>query len=296
MNDIKKIKANRICFIICLGLLILFAVFGQISCDEIALASRRGQYWEYQRGLPYLMATIGIICLAVGLIYLLIRVLTVKRRVTKILAVMLGIAIVAWMLLISGLYIYRSIDSSDYYYAGWWIGYVNKLDEERNLWSKTHWFGKGDEYYQYSYEVFVNAPSEEYRADEEPYHSAVEERCKAETIYQFFNSDTMLNVLSYFYGRWVWLVYSIIAVVTVSFGISLIATVDSLWKKTLFFVAWLLFAIITIMPVLNGCGLVYDGAFGPPFTGYGEAYWQFGVFITAPSIGIILGLSEKTPE
>ena len=48
--------------------------------------------------------------------------------------------------------------------------------------------------------------------------------------------------------------------------------------------------VITIMLALNGCGLVYDGISGPPFTGYGPGRLEFGIFITAPALGIMLGL------
>ena len=44
------------------------------------------------------------------------------------------------------------------------------------------------------------------------------------------------------------------------------------------------------MPALNGCGLVYDGFSGPLFTGYGQGSWRFGMFITGPALGIMLGL------
>lgn len=194
------------------------------------------------------------------------------------------------------MYIYSSFDSDDVYYAGWWIGHVDKLEEEQKLWRKTHWFGRGDEYYQYDYDVFENAPREEYRAEEEPYHSALEERYKAETVYRYFDSDTMLNVLSYFYGRWVWLLYLLIVLVSIVLGISLLPLVGNIHRKLLYCVACFLFIIITIMPTLNGCGLVYNGIYGPPFTGYGYAYWEFGALMAGPTLGIMLGLSKHKQE
>lgn len=287
-------------FLIALGLLIAFAVIGQIACDEIALESRRGQYWDYHRGIPYLWITIGVTCAAAGAIYLAVRFFPVKHKACKIFAWLLGIAIAGWMLLISGMHIYMSFDSGDIYHAGWWIGYVDKLEEEQALWRKTRWFGRGDEYYQYDYEVFANAPTEEYRAKEEPYHTAVEERYKAETVYQYFDSDTMLNVLSYFYGRWVWLLYLLIVLASIALAISMLPLVGSIYAKILYCAACLLFMVITIMPALNGCGLVYDGISGPPFTGPDSVYWWFGILITAPALGIMLGLigrgQWKNPE
>lgn len=278
----------------------MFAVIGQIACDEIALESRRGQYWDYHRGLPYLGITIGLICVTAGLIYLAIRFFPVKHKVAKIFAWLLGIAMTAWILLVSGLYIYVSLDPGDVYHAGWWIGYVDKLEEKQTLWRKTRWFGQGDEYYQYDYDVFENAPAEEYRAKEEPYHTAVDERYKAETVYQDFDSVTMLNVLSYFYGRWVLLLYLLIAFVSVVLAISMLPLVGNIYTKILYCTACLIFTVITIMPALNGCGLVYDGFSGPPFTGYAHGYWRFGMFVTGPALGIMLGLSgrgqRKNPE
>lgn len=300
MLTLKDSKVRKKWFLIALGLLIVFAVIGQITCDEIALASRRGQYWDYQRGLPYLGITIGVTCAAAGAIYLAVRFFPVKYKAAKIFAWPLRIVAAVWMLLSSGLYIYASSDSGDVYHAGWWIGYVDKLEEERALWRKTRWFGRGDEYYQYDYDVFENAPTEEYRAKEEPYHTAVDERYKAETVYQDFDSVTILNVLSYFYGRWVWLLYSLIALAVAALAISMLPLAGKLYAKILYCAACLLFMILAIMPALNGCGLVYDGVSGPPFTGYGYGYWGFGMFITGPALGIILGLAgrgqRKHPE
>lgn len=293
MLTLKDSQIRKKWFLTALGLLIVFAAVGQLACDEIALASRRGQYWDYQRGLPYLGITIGVTCAAAGAIYLAVRFFPVKYKASKILARLLGIAMAAWMLLVSGLYIYVSLDSGDIYHAGWWIGYVDKLEEERALWRKTRWFGRGDEYYQYDYDIFANAPVEEYRAKEEPYHTAVDERYKAETVYQDFDSVTMLNVLSYFYGRWVWLLYLLIALASVALAISMLSLAGNLCTKILYCVACFLFMVITIMPSLNGCGLVYDGASGPPFTGYGQGYWRIGMFITGPSLGIMLGLVRR---
>lgn len=300
MLNLKDGKIRKKWFLIALGLLIVFAVVGQIACDKIALESRRGQYWDHQRGLPYLGITIGVTCVAAGAIYLAVRFFPVKNKAAKIFAWLLGIAMTAWMLLVSGLYIYVSLDSGDIYHAGWWIGYVDKLEEERALWRKTRWFGRGDEYYQYDYNIFANAPTEEYRAKEEPYHTAVDERYKAETVYQNFDSVTMLNVLSHFYGRWVWLLYLLIALVSVALAISMLPLVGNLCIKILYCAACLLFIVITVMPALNGCGLIYDGVSGPPFTGYGQGSWRFGMFITGPALGIMFGLSgrrqQKNPE
>lgn len=279
-------------FLTTLALLIVFAVISQIACDKIALESRRGPYWDYHRGFPYLGITIGATCAVTGAVWLVVRFFPVKYKVSKILAWLLGIAMVAWMLFVSGFYIYYSLDFEDVYHAGWWIGYVNKLEEEQALWRKSRWFGRGDEYYQYDYDIFANAPTEEYRAKEEPYHTAVEERYKAETVYQYFNSDTMLNVLSYFYGRWVWLLYLLIAFASAALAISMLPLLGNAYTKTLYCVACFLFTVITIMPALNGCGLVYDGVHGPPFTGYGYGYWGFGISITGPTLGIMLGLSS----
>lgn len=296
MSALKDGKTRKKWLLAALGLLIVFAVAGQIACDAIALESKRGQYRDYNRGLPYLLITIAATCAAAGAIWLAVRFFPVKYKAAKILAWLLGIVMAAWLLFVSSAYIYYSLDSDDTYYAGWWIGYVDKLEEEQALWRKTRWFGRGDEYYQYDYDIFVNSPREEYRAEEEPYRTAVEERCKAETVYQYFDSDTMLNVLSYFYGRWVWLFYLLIALSSIALAISMLPLIGNAYTKILYCTACLLFIVITIMPALNGCGLVYDGVHGPPFTGYGYGYWGFGISITGPVIGIMLGLNSHEKE
>lgn len=291
MMTLKDGKIRRKWFLFALGSLVVFAVIGQIACDKIALESKRGKFWGYQSGLPYQGITIGITCAAIVLTNLAVRFFPRKHKIAKVFVWMLGIAMVAWMLLVSFIYIDSSFDFDDVYYAGWWIGHVDKLEEEQKLWRKTHWFGRGGKYYQYDYEVFENAPREESRAEDEPYHSALEERYKAETVYRYFDSDTMLNVLSYFYGRWVWLAYLLIVLTSIVLGISLLPLVDTIHRKLLYCTACSLFAVITIMPALNGCALVYNGIYGPLFTGYGYAYWEFGALMAGPTLGLILGLS-----
>lgn len=83
MLTLKTGKIRRNWLLVMLGLLVVFAVIGQIACDKIALESRRGQYWGYHRGLPYLGITIGVTCASIGLIYLAVRFLPVKYKATK---------------------------------------------------------------------------------------------------------------------------------------------------------------------------------------------------------------------
>lgn len=95
MLTIKDSKIRRKWFLITLGLLIVFAVIGQITCDKIALESKRGEFWDYHMGLPYQGITIGVTCAAVRLTDLAVRFFPGKHKVAKIFAWMLGIAMVA---------------------------------------------------------------------------------------------------------------------------------------------------------------------------------------------------------
>ena len=303
MKNLKEINTRKKWFLISIGLLLVFAIIGQIGIDKICLESERGQYWEYERCLPYMGITIAVTGAAIGLIYLAVRFFPVKQKILKISAWVLGIVIAGWMLFCSGVTVYRATDSSDVYgAAGLWIAYVDRLEEEQKVWDRSHWFGHGDEVYEYSYDEFTEAHSHLYlgNEEEEPYQSIVDERYRMEYVFEYCASDTMINVLSYFYGKWVWLLYSVIALFALILGASMLPQAGRLPGKLMFLAAWILFGTITLLPALNGCALVFDPVAGPLFTGIGWYYWQFGVLFTGPAIGVILGLifrrKEKPPE
>ena len=296
-NENKRKKG----FLITLMLLLVFAVIGQIGIDKISLESERGQYWEYESHLHYLGITIAITCAAIGLFFLVVRFFPVKKKLLKIIAWVLGIVLSSWMLFCSGNSIYRSFDSGDVYgVAGLWLAYVDRLEEEQKVWNKSHWFGRGEEIYEYSYDEFTEAHSHLSlgNEDEEPYHSMLEERYKMEAVFQYCESDTMINVLSYFYGKWVWLIYGLLDICTVVLGASMLPLAGRLPGKIMFLAAWILLCVTVTLPALNGCALVFDLIGGPLFTGTDSYYWLFGALTGGPAIGVMLGLvfrKNKTP-
>jgi len=244
MEALKDIKRRKQWFLITIWLLLIFAVAGQIGIDKICLASERGQYYGYERCLPNLGITIAVTCAAIGLVFLAVRFFPVKRIVLNVIAWVLGFAMAGWMLFCTGMTIYRATDSGDVYgAAGLWIAYVDKLEEERMVWSKSHWFGHGDDVYKYSYDEFVEAHSHLSlgHEEEEPYNSILDERYKQEYVFEYLHSDTMINVLSYFYGRWVWLIYLLMALSSVALAISLLPLAGRLPGKLLYCAGWVLF-------------------------------------------------------
>ena len=293
MKNLKNINTRKKWFLIFIGLLLVFSMIGQIGIDKICLESEPGQYWGYERRLPYLGITIAVTGAAAGLFYLAVRFFPVKKKRLKIPARVLAAALSGWMLFCSGLTVYRAADSGDVYgAAGLWIAYVDRLEEERKVWDRSRWFGHGDEVYEYSYDEFMEAHSHLYigNEEEEPYHSIVDERCKAEYVFKYCASDTMINVLSYFYGKWVWLLYGLLALCAMALGASVLPLAGRRPEKLMFLAAWILFCIISLLPALNGCALVSDPVAGPLFTGIGWYYWKYGVLFTGPAIGVMLGL------
>lgn len=297
-NDMNSVNSRKKWFLITIGLLIAFAVLGQTAIDKIAHDSEAGQYWGYERGLPYLGITIAVTCATVGVIYLAVRSFPMGKKALRVLAWVLGIAMAGWMLLFLYYYIYVSSDPGDVYgAAGLWIAHVDKLQTEREIWDKTHWYGQGDDVYAYSFDEYLKAYDHLYlgNEDEEPYHSIVDEREKIEYVFQYCESDTMINVLTYFYGRWVWLLYTLIVIAMLGFAISLLPTAGKTPGKLLYLTAWVSFAVISIMPALNGCAFLYN-FWGPPFTGYGFVYREFNILLTGPAAGVMLGLADQKKE
>ena len=295
----KSIKVRKICFLITILLLILFVVMGQIAVDRIAMESESGQFWGYESSFTGNLLKIGgavvISCAAIAAFYLAIRFFPIKGIITKVLAWILGILLFAWTIFMSGLYFYDSYDYSGGVagVAGLWLKYVEKMDVEHNALEHSKWFGKGDEMYAYSYDEYLDALSHLSlgNEEEEPYSSIANERDTIEHVFREYDSITLLNVLTHFYGKWVLVLYGVIVAAMLTISALLITTIDKLPVKILYASSWILLAIITVMPLLNGCALAF-AFWGPPFTG-GYLYWEFHVLITGPAIGAILGLSSQ---
>lgn len=296
MKIFKDATSQKRLFWVSIVLLIVFAVIGQIGIDRICLASERGQYWGYESCLPYLGRTIAATCASIGLSFLAVRFFPVRKKPMLVIAWILGIAIAAWATFLSVRFFCMAQESKDIYgAAGLWLASVDRLDEERTVWNKSRWFGHGYAVYETDYGTFTEAESRLSlgNEDEEPYHTIVDERYKMESVFQYCEADTMINVLSYFYGKWVWLVYSLLMLCAAIFALSLFPANAGVPGKLLFLVMWVLFAITVLLPALNGCALVIDPIAGPPFTGVESVYWQYGVLVAGPPIGIIAGLTDR---
>lgn len=299
MKNLKNAATRRMWFLLSIGLLLAFAIAGQFGIDKICFASESGQFWGYEGGLHDQGITITVTIAAAGLFFLLLRFFPVKKKVMKILSWVLGIILCGWMLFFSVYSIYRAADSGAVYRAaGLWIEYVDRGEEERNVWDRSRWLGHGDEVYEYSYDEFKEAHSHLYpgHEDEEPYRSILAERYKMERVFAFCYSETMINVLSYFYGKWVWLLYSLLAACSVLLGASMLPMAEKLPGRLLFLAAWILFVVFSLLPALNGLALASGLLVGPLFTGIGLYYWQLGAACAGPAIGIMFGVTCRKKE
>lgn len=281
MNRKESFKPLRVLLYPTLALA-LFAVFGQVACDQ--LGSVKGMFRQW---LTVTLTLLEICGLLAG-----IRFLTRPGRVLLVVRWILGAVVAALMLFVAWMLIFTAPDRVETYGTGWWIGTVDKLEEEQRLWSVSHWAGRGDTYYEYEDSDAAEPAKSEKEAMEEPYHSAVDERARADVAYRYYYSDTMLNVLSYIYGRWVWLVYLVIVIAWTAAGIWVFLQVRGLPTKLLYFASWTLFTVVIWLPALNGCGLWFS-YYGPPFTGFDSVYWEYSLLMVGPPLGMMLSFAVQ---
>lgn len=259
--------------------LVLFAIIGQAACDRLGTLKGGARQW-----LMIAFMVFEILVLSVTVLFL-----SGKGRITRILAWIAGVLAFLYMFFIAFLLLFAESSPIEIYGAGWWVGRVDKLKEEQRLWSSSHWVGPGDSYYEYDDSV-VEIPAEtEAQSMEEPYRSAFDERARAEVTYRYYYSDTMINVLSYLYGRWIWLIYLTIAIVWIVAGVRASCLVCGIPSKLLYFASWLLFSIAIWLPALNGCGRHFFD-YGPPFTGFSRAYLEYNLLVVGPPLGVISAL------
>ena len=116
--------------------LVLFAVSGQAACDQLGAVKGLSRQW----------ITIALTLLEICALVVCIRFLSRPGRVLLFVRRILGAAAVAFMLFVAWLLVFAAPDQVESYGTGWWIGQVDKLEEERHLWSVSHWVGRGDAY------------------------------------------------------------------------------------------------------------------------------------------------------
>lgn len=290
-----KYHTRKRLYLLSVGFMILFAAVGSFFADRIGLESEAGQFWDYESRLPGIGVNLTISCAATFLIYLIVRYFPLGAQAMKILAWILGIVAGVWMLFVSGYYLCLSSDPTDVYgAAGLWISYVDKREVEKTVWDKSHWLGRGDDVYETGFQQYLEAKNHLYLGNEgeEPYHSIVDERERIEFVFRLFQWNTMINVLSYCYGKWVWLLYLTIAVLNVGLALSLLRAAETVPGRMLYLSAWILGTVFSLIPVLGGCGFVYAPC-GPPFTGYGPTCWGLNVLTAGIAYGVILGIMQR---
>ena len=100
--------------------LVLFAIAGQITCDHLGTL----------KGFPYQCITIVLTFSEIALLYLVVRALFGKGKIIRILAWIIGVLMFLYMLFMSYVLIFGMPSPLEVYSTGWWIGQVDKLEEE----------------------------------------------------------------------------------------------------------------------------------------------------------------------
>lgn len=281
-----KIQTKKRYFMITLGLLIVYFVLGTVA---VSRCSEDSADMILEQTGTVIAALVSIV-----LVGLAIRFFPEKKKAAKFFGWLFGIIIVVWMLSYAVYCVSLSFDSGDVYGSSTrqWIAYVDKLEVEKNVWDKSRWFGRGEEVYDYTYGEYAGVLKREFSDRKKPneIESAIlNERDEIEYTFMFYDSDTILNVLSYMYGKWVLLVYMIDTALMLGLALLLLPEVGKLPQKLLYLAAWVLLAVIFVLPGFNG-GAVWYSYWGPPFSGAGSIYRVYNVLVTGPAIGVVLGL------
>lgn len=104
----------------------------------------------------------------------------------------------------------------------------------------------------------------------------------------------LLNLTNYLLGRWIWLVYLLLALLWTGSGMSLLSERRSRGETLLLILPFLMLAIRIWLPALDCCGLVCS-CVGPLFTyDYEDAFIQ--LCAVAPAFGLLFGMTLSERE
>ena len=287
-------EKRKLLYISTIGLY-LFSVFGQWVCR---LAYDNLSYSQQREMRLRMLAVIALCVLCVWLL----RGGGRKKHVWRvILGAALSVSIVAAMA-----YPLLQLNNTRDSYAvhprlieregrAHWTAELDWREEKKNLWSLSHWVGRGADWYQVDASVIENKP-EDADWETEPYRSALEEKCRARYMLYSHGEKLLLNMTNYLLGRWIWVAYLLLALLWTASGLSLFSERRSRGETLLLSLAFLLLTIRIWLPALDCCGLVCS-CVGPLFIyDYGNALIQ--LLALAPAFGLLIGLtlSEREEE
>lgn len=242
-------------YFIATGMLFAVGLLGQLLCDGLGYSIMTGKY------LLYILCFVVVCAVCYGVL----RLLHGKGRLRRGIAWVLGTIVVAWTgfcLLATGVAMGRDFCA---YGNGWVLAGCSYSEEYRALSQLTHWFGAGEPYYQYT---DADAVAEENHPDgleQEPYQSASMERAKAAEVFWSYRGQALLNVVSYQYGRWYLLLYSLTVILWTVTAVGVVAA----QRTVLLRVFWALILLPTLVffygAIGNALGWWYTMVAAPIF-------------------------------
>ncbi len=286
-------KEKRTLFYISTIGLYLFAVFGQWVC---CLAYENQSYSQQREMRLRMLAVIAVCVLCVWLL----RGGGRKKRVWRtILGAALSVCLVAGMAY-PLLQLNNTRDSFTVHprlvgYEGeaHWKAELDWREEKKNLWHLSRWAGRGDDWYRQDASVLENAP-EDVDWETEPYRSALEEKCRARYMLYDRGEELLLNLTNYLLGRWIWLVYLLLALLWTGSGLSLFSERRSGSETLILILSFLLLTVRIWLRALDCCGLVCSDV-GLLFSDDNqEALIQLAA--VAPAFGLLIGLTLSESE
>lgn len=175
------------------------------------------------------------------------------KRVRVILAVILA----AWNAFMTIACIMISIDTDDLHpiYEGSDIAwYASRSEEIQRMRSKSVLFGRGDHYY--TYPDHESLKHENYIEENEEIHEVVEkEHTRAYCAFVRWRSETLLPVLSYCFGKWIAILYFIIALFWLTGATACLITVKGSGRKLLYGSCASLVGVQVLLTLLDYYGI-----------------------------------------
>ena len=279
--EMKKTGKYRFekAFFIMSGILLTFGIMAQVLSELMGYTPLLTDYFLY------LFPSV-----AVGFwgYYLMTRLRNSGKTGKVILAVFLIVVLTwsAFMIVLFADVQFDDIYQDETYGNGWYFGWANRKKEAQYMLSKCRLFGRGDAYYQYPDELI---DPEVWVIDDLPQdvQNAMMERDRAK-VFRHFRWDMLLPVLSYTYGFWITILFSLITVGWCAAAIGAFRKLNVWWEKILYAVCGVLIAEQMIFPLLGGLGII--ACLTPhPFS----MDWQVTLMAVIPQLSVMLVLLKS---
>lgn len=257
--------------------LFVVGLLGQLLCDHMGYGIGVG--W-------YLLAMLVFLAMCT-VMYSVTRFLERPGILFRILSWGLGLIVVTWAGIVLLQVVVSAKDDYCLYGNGWCLQGIHITEEYNYINRLTHWFGAGEPYYQYSDVQATPLTDTEAGWTQEPCLSASMERAKAESVFWDYRGTTILSVVSYRYGRWYLVLYSLVMIVWAINAICLVLKQTGVVRR--------LFLSVALLPLLIcGCGSIFSALgffylyFGPLFCL--PYFWQECVLVQFLFLSLLIGL------